>query len=170
VTDARLRIGPIPTYFVLPGVRPVTIIVAIVADHPGGTGTGRGDPMTVPADIVRSKYVSLTTRRKDGRTVATPVWHVVHGDEVWIISEARAGKVKRIRNNGDVVLAVCDLRGNVAPDAPRVNGHARLLDEEDTRAGRVLLGRKYATSRFGNWFARILHLRRPPMIGIAVTF
>jgi PPOX class probable F420-dependent enzyme len=126
--------------------------------------------MAVPAEIVRSQYVSLTTFRRDGSPVATPVWHVVDGDELVIISDANAGKVKRIRNSGRVVVAVCDFRGRIKPGAATADGTARLLDESGTAAGRKLLARKYLMSRVGNGFARLLRLRRPPVIAIAVTF
>ena len=126
--------------------------------------------MTVVDEFGRSKYVSLTTYRKDGTAVATPVWHVVEGTELLVITPAESWKVKRIRNNGDVVVTVCDFRGRIAPGAPSARGTARLLDEAGTAAGRRLLARKYLTSRWGNWFAKILRLRRPPMAGIAVTF
>jgi PPOX class probable F420-dependent enzyme len=126
--------------------------------------------MTVVDEIGRSRYVNLTTYRKDGTAVATPVWHVANGDELLVVSDAGAWKVKRIRNNSRVVVTVCDFRGKVAPEAPTAEGTARLLDEADTETGRKLLARKYLLSRVGNWFARTLHLRRPPVIGIAVTF
>ena len=126
--------------------------------------------MTVVDEIGRSRYVNLTTYRKDGTGVVTPVWHVANGGELIIVSEADAWKVKRIRNNSHVVVTVCDFRGKVAPGAPSAEGTARLLDQAETQTGRTLLARKYFMSRIGNWFARILHLRRPPVIGIAVTF
>jgi uncharacterized protein len=126
--------------------------------------------VTTVEEIARSRYVSLTTYRRDGTPVATPVWHVPSGGELFIVSEASAGKVKRIRNNGSVVVTVCNLRGRIAPDAPSATGQARLLDDAGTQAARRLLAGRYLTSRVGNWFARILRLRRPPMIGIAVTF
>jgi uncharacterized protein len=126
--------------------------------------------MTIVDEIGRSRYVSLTTYRKNGTAVATPVWHVMNGGELLVISDAEAWKVKRIRNNSHVVVTVCDFRGRIAPGAPSVEGTARLLDEADTVAGRALLARKYFMSRIGNWFARILHLRKPPVIGIAVSF
>jgi PPOX class probable F420-dependent enzyme len=125
--------------------------------------------MAVPDEIVRSQYVSLTTFRRDGTPVATPVWHVVDGDELVVISEADAWKVKRIRNNDRVVVTVCDLRGRIKPGAATAEGTARLLDDAGTAAGRKLLARKYLMSRIGNGFARLLRLRRPPVIGIAVT-
>lgn len=126
--------------------------------------------MTPIEEIVRSRYVSLTTYRKDGTAVPTPVWHVARGGELVVISDAGAWKVKRIRNNSHVVVTVCDIRGRIAPGAPSAEGTARLLDEDDTAAGRELLARKYLLSRLGNWVTRVLHLRKSPVIGIAVTF
>ena len=126
--------------------------------------------MSVVDEIGRSKYVNLTTYRKDGTAVATPVWHVMSGGELLVISEADAWKVKRIRNNHQVLVTVCDIRGRVAPGAASAEGTARLLDEADTQTGRTLLARKYVLSRLGNWFSKVLRLRRQPLIGIAVTF
>ena len=126
--------------------------------------------MTVVDEIGRSRYVSLTTYRKDGTGVATPVWHVMNDAELFIVSDAEAWKVKRIRNNSHVVVTVCGIRGKIAPGAPSAEGTARLLDEADTEIGRTLLARKYVVSRIGNWFTKILHMRRRPVIGIAVTF
>jgi PPOX class probable F420-dependent enzyme len=126
--------------------------------------------MTVVDEIGRSKYVNLTTYRRDGTAVSTPVWHVLDAGQLIVVSEARAGKVKRIRNDSRVVVTVCDFRGRTAPGAPTAEGTARLLDEAGTQAARRLLGRKYLSSRVGNWFARVLRLRRPPVVGIAVTF
>jgi PPOX class probable F420-dependent enzyme len=126
--------------------------------------------VSILEEIGRSRYVSLTTYRKDGTAVATPVWHVVNGGELLVVSDADAGKVKRIRNNSHVVVTVCDFRGKIAPGAPSVEGTARLLDEADTQTGQALLAGKYVLSRWGNRFAKILHVRRRPVIGIAVTF
>jgi uncharacterized protein len=123
-----------------------------------------------PVDEIRkSRYVSLTTYRRDGTGVATAVWHVPRGGELFIVSEAAAWKVKRIRNNSRVVVTVCNVRGRIAPGAPSAEGTARLLDGAELEAGRALLARKYLMSRIGNWLTRILRLRRPPVIGIAVT-
>ena len=126
--------------------------------------------MTVVDEMGRSKYVSLTTYRKDGTGVATPVWHVVTGGELHVVSDLDAWKVKRIRKNSHVVVTVCDIRGRVAPGAPSAEGTARLLDDAETQALRRLLARKYVLSRLGNWATRVLRLKKNPVIGIAVTF
>jgi len=125
--------------------------------------------VTVADEIVRSRYVSLTTYRKDGTPVATPLWHVPHDGELWIVTEAGSGKVKRLRNNPQVQVTPCSLRGKVEPGAPSVAGTARLLDDAGTEQARKLLARRYVMSRVGNWFARLLRLKRPPMIGIVIS-
>ena len=126
--------------------------------------------MTLADEIVRSRQVSLTTFRKDGTPVSTPVWHVPLDGELWIVTEASSFKVKRIRNNPAVQVVPCSVRGVVTPGAPTATGTAKLLDAEGTSTARQLLARRYVTSRIGNWFARLLRLRRPPMIGILVSF
>ena len=124
--------------------------------------------MSVPADIARSRYISLTTFRKDGGGVATPVWHAAKGDELFVVSDTGAWKVKRVRNNSEVVVTVCDIRGKIASGAANARGTARLLDETGTQMARRLIARKYVLSRMGNWLNKVLHLRRRPVIGIAI--
>jgi len=125
--------------------------------------------MSVIDEIGRSKHVSLVTFRRDGTGVATPVWHVTEGNELFVVSEAKAWKVKRVRNTGRAEVTVCDLRGRIAPGAASAKGAARLLDEAGTAVVRKKLADKYVSSRLGNWFARLLHLRRPSLVAIAVT-
>jgi uncharacterized protein len=80
------------------------------------------------ATLAASKYLSLTTYRKDGDAVATPVWLVRDGDELNVITQKNSGKVKRIRNNAQVLLAPCDARGRIKGES--VPGAATLLDEQ----------------------------------------
>jgi PPOX class probable F420-dependent enzyme len=126
--------------------------------------------MSVPDEIGRSKYINLTTYRKDGTAVPTPVWAVLDGDQLVVVTEAASWKVKRIRNNGHVLVTVANIRGKVAPGAASAEGTARLLDEAETEAARAMLARKYALSRWGNRFAKLFRMRRNPMTGIAITF
>ena len=63
-----------------------------------------------------AKYISLTTYRKTGEAVATPVWTVPIDDKIYISTGSQTGKVKRLRNNSEVTVALCDMRGkNVGP-------------------------------------------------------
>jgi uncharacterized protein len=92
----------------------------------------------------RSGYLLVTTFRRDGTPVPTPVWVARDGDELVIWSQTSAGKVKRIRNSGTVELAECDFRGR--PKGSTVTGTARILDADATERGRRLLKRKYGIS------------------------
>ncbi|GGM20194.1 MULTISPECIES: PPOX class F420-dependent oxidoreductase [Micromonospora] len=91
--------------------------------------------------LAAEKYVLLTTFRKDGRAVPTPVWAVQDGDTLAVWTVADSGKVKRIRRSGAVTVAPCDVRGR--PHGPETPGRASLCDPADTRRVRQLLKRKY---------------------------
>lgn len=91
--------------------------------------------------LARSKYLSLTTFKKDGSAVATPVWVARDGAELVVITDATSGKAKRIRNSGRVALAACDMRGKVT--GPSVEGTARLADSTDTEHIAAQIKRKY---------------------------
>ncbi|MFJ1647196.1 PPOX class F420-dependent oxidoreductase [Streptomyces sp. NPDC088258] len=125
--------------------------------------------MTTLRTLGRSRYLSLTTYRKDGTGVATPVWHAVEGDELYIWTRSDSWKVKRIRNNGKVLVAACDMRGRIAPGAASAEGTARLLDGAGLDKARALLAAKY-TWQFWltDWPAMVLRRGRRPHTGIAV--
>ncbi|PZG00590.1 PPOX class F420-dependent oxidoreductase [Micromonospora deserti] len=91
--------------------------------------------------LAAEKYILLTTFRRDGRAVPTPVWAVRDGDALAVWSAADSGKVKRIRRSGEVTVAPCDVRGR--PHGPAVPAHATLCDPAGTRRVRDLIKRKY---------------------------
>ena len=70
--------------------------------------------MSVERDaILTAQYVALTTYRRDGTPVVTPVWAAAEGDSLFIFSNPNAGKVKRIRNSGRATLAPCTATGTI---------------------------------------------------------
>jgi len=87
------------------------------------------------------KYVLLTTFRRDGRAVATPLWVVPDGAGLAFWTPVATGKVKRIRNSGRVTLAPCDMRGNVRGEA--IEAQARIGDTTDRRRIGEGIKRKY---------------------------
>ncbi|MGP3689291.1 PPOX class F420-dependent oxidoreductase [Streptomyces sp. IBSNAI002] len=95
------------------------------------------------AELGKARYVSLTTFRKDGTPVATPVWAVADGAELYVWTRSDSWKVKRIRNNGRVTVTPCDVRGRLAEGVPAREGEARLLDEAGLKRVRGLMMRKY---------------------------
>ena len=92
--------------------------------------------------LAEEKHLLLTTFRKDGRAVPTPVWAVRDGDTLAVWTVADSGKVKRIRRSGNVTVAPCDLRGR--PHGEPVSGHASVTDSvADNERIRTALARKY---------------------------
>jgi PPOX class probable F420-dependent enzyme len=86
------------------------------------------------------KYVLLTTYRRDGRAVATPLWVVPDpaGLACWTVADS--GKVKRIRNGGRVTVTACDMRGN--PQGEPIEAQARIGEPADRlRVSRALAGK-----------------------------
>ncbi|MEU9888469.1 PPOX class F420-dependent oxidoreductase [Sphaerisporangium sp. NPDC051011] len=124
--------------------------------------------MTVIEQIGQGRNVSLTTFRRDGRSVATPVWFVVDGGELLVLTRPDSGKVKRIRNGGRVLVAPCDGRGRIAEGAPSAEATARILDEAGTVHVHDLMARRYFPVRLAD-LLDTLRRRRRPLIGIAVT-
>jgi PPOX class probable F420-dependent enzyme len=98
--------------------------------------------MTSPIDTLgNAQYVLLTTYRKDGRAVPTPVWIGRDGHRLVVWTAPDAGKVKRVRRDGTVSLAPCDFRGTVRGSA--VPGHARMLEQPEIRDALRIIARKY---------------------------
>ena len=92
-------------------------------------------------ELAAGKYLSLTTFRQDGTPVATPVWLVREGDVLRVITQADSGKAKRLRNNGRVLLASCDARGNLK--GTQVEGTATLEDPDETARTAELIEKRY---------------------------
>jgi hypothetical protein len=110
--------------------------------------------MTALERLAPEKYVLLTTFRKDGRAVPTPVWAVRDGDTLAVWTVADSGKVKRIRRSGEVTVAPCDMRGN--PRGEAVAAHATVGDRADhQRAQRLLVGKYGVTARLTLWGSRL---------------
>lgn len=135
------------------------------------TPTPGSDALDALDALRRGKYVSVTTYRRSGEGVPTPVWYALSDGELVFWTGAGTGKVKRIGNDARVQVAVCDVRGRIAPGAAAYDGTARVLDDADKAAARRLLARKYLMVRLTD-VARKLTGRsaRPGQVAVAVTF
>jgi PPOX class probable F420-dependent enzyme len=109
-------------------------------------------PGEIPAAIRGQKYISLTTFRKSGETVATPVWFGEDGDELYVMTRSDMGKTKRIRNNPQVRVAPCTVRGKVT--GPEVAAFARILPREQHARARQTINRKYWLARLSSVWSR----------------
>lgn len=115
----------------------------------------------VPSAIRGQKYISLTTFRKNGTGVATPVWFGEESDRLYVMTRSDMGKTKRIRNNPQVRVAPCSIRGKVT--GPEVAASARILPLEEHARARLAINRKY-------WLARLPLVWRRTDTYIEITF
>ncbi|MCC7208215.1 MAG: PPOX class F420-dependent oxidoreductase [Anaerolineae bacterium] len=87
------------------------------------------------------QYILLTTFRKTGVGVPTPVWFALDGERMYVLTGPKAGKVKRIRHNDKVQFAPCTFNGKVR--GPALNGVARILPTEERQKAIDALNKKY---------------------------
>jgi hypothetical protein len=119
------------------------------------------------------KYLSITTYKRDGTGVATPVWFVQKDDRLLVQTGVASGKVKRIHHNPAVQVAACTARGRLR--GQQVSGVARVLSGPEADDAKRLIMRKYRSDLViirPLWFVQsALHLGRPrttPVI-LAIT-
>ncbi len=86
-------------------------------------------------------YASLTTFRKSGEAVSTPVWFAIVGDRIYTSGPTpRSGKMKRIRNNPRVVSRTSDPWDRTPGES--VEGIARPIEGDAPGVGwRALFGK-----------------------------
>ena len=66
-------------------------------------------------DLARERYVSLTTFKRDGSPVATPVWITGSDGSYAFTTGDKAWKTVRLHNNPSVRVQACNFRGRVKP-------------------------------------------------------
>jgi PPOX class probable F420-dependent enzyme len=117
------------------------------------------------AALTRAREISLTTFRKTGAPIATPVWFALDGSVIYVETGPSAGKLKRIRHTPHVTVAPCTFSGNVT--GPVIKGYARVITDATERArGRGAIARKYGWLRAG-WYGLLdllARLRRRPVV------
>jgi len=119
------------------------------------------------------KYLSVTTFKRDGTPVATPVWFVIENGRLLIYTSPDSFKVKRMRRNASVMIAPCNatgrLRGDPAPATVEflsadANDHVMALMDHKYRVDKVL------KLPFYNLVQRLRGKRTSgPIVTIAIT-
>ncbi|WP_460863658.1 PPOX class F420-dependent oxidoreductase [Rhodococcus aerolatus] len=117
--------------------------------------------------MAAAEYVLLTTFRRSGAAVPTPVWAARDGDELLVWTVADSGKVKRVRRSGEVTLARCSVRGT--PEGPEVRGTARVLDADGTERARRAIRAKYGLRGFLVMTASRLRRGSAGTVGLAIS-
>ncbi len=110
--------------------------------------------------LAKEPFISVTTFKRDGTAVATPVWCAGENGTLLVYTEADSGKVKRIRHDPHVTVAPCNFRGT--PRGPAAEADAAIIaGGEEAEA---LLTRKYGWlwRGYGLLMAAVRWVRRQP--------
>ena len=83
------------------------------------------------ADMAEKKFVSLTTFKRDGSPVASPMWIAADGGHLVVWTPADTWKVKRARRDPRIELRPCGRTGKVDADAPVLTGTAEVVTDSD---------------------------------------
>jgi hypothetical protein len=112
-------------------------------------------------EFTRQRNALLTTYKRDGTPVGTPVHVAVEDGRAYVRTYGKAWKWKRVRHTPDSELAPSTLRGR--PTGPAVRVRGRILEgEEAARAARAV-ERKYPVLH-GVLIPRMHRLMRTPTI------
>lgn len=97
------------------------------------------------APLFPGKYLSVTSYKRDGTPVATPLWFVIDGERLLAMTDPSSGKAKRIRRNPVVTVAPCSAGGRLRGTS--VPGLARFLDDEEIPRVERMIAHKYRMDR-----------------------
>ncbi|KQV26252.1 MULTISPECIES: PPOX class F420-dependent oxidoreductase [unclassified Microcella] len=76
------------------------------------------------------RFLLLTTYRRTGAAVSTPVWVARDGDALLVSTPRDSGKVKRLRNDAQVELTACGRFGRPRRGSRAVRAVGRLQDDQ----------------------------------------
>jgi PPOX class probable F420-dependent enzyme len=99
--------------------------------------------MTSLLPLGDERFVSLTTFRRTGVPVSTPVWVVREGAALLVTTPSGSGKVKRLRHTARVELRPCSRSGKVAEGAPTATGSAAVQERDRPGLFRAKYGLEY---------------------------
>lgn len=106
-------------------------------------------------DWSRYNYLTLGTRRRDGRRVFTPIWFAPAEAGLFAFSAGDAGKVKRLRNFTDVQVAPCTVWGKALEASIETTAEVLTKEAEIAQALRALHQRYGWQMRLIDWGAKL---------------
>jgi PPOX class probable F420-dependent enzyme len=159
--------------------------------EPAMRAARRGSPRTRPSDAARhavgwvygapvdptkEKYVSLTTYKRDGTPVSSPVWCApLEGATFGFWTSSGSGKAKRLAHTAEVLVQPCNGRGKVKEGTSPEAGTARVVSGEELAQIRTRIVAKYGFfTKVTKFLNSIGNLFRKPKLpygdrGVVVT-
>lgn len=111
---------------------------------------------SLSAALDAHRYALLTTFRRNGQPVATPVWFALGDNKAYFRTSPQTGKAKRLRDNARVRIAPSTARGR--PLGPAIEATARRLGREESGMARRAIEQKYGLQvRLVDLWIRLRH-------------
>jgi uncharacterized protein len=101
------------------------------------------------------RYLSVTSFKRDGSGVATPVWFVSDGTRLFAFTDLHSGKIKRIRRNPRVLVASCRPDGKLRCEPVAARAEVLTANAELERVRQLLLARYKISYRLVMLFYRL---------------
>jgi len=98
-------------------------------------------PVTDLQALFPGRYLSVTSFKRDGSGVATPVWFVSDGGRLLALTDLHSAKVRRIRANPHVLIAACRPDGKLRGQPVPANAAVLTATEELEHAQKLLTDR-----------------------------
>lgn len=89
----------------------------------------------------RARFILLTTYRRTGVAVPTPVWFAPSPQGLYVVTHATSGKLKRITATPAVAVAPCRSRGQ--PTGPQQNATATVVSGGERRQAARAISHRY---------------------------
>ncbi|HEX6619301.1 MAG TPA: PPOX class F420-dependent oxidoreductase [Solirubrobacteraceae bacterium] len=87
------------------------------------------------------RYLSVTSFKRDGTGVTTPVWFVSDAGRLFALTDLHSGKVKRIRRDPRVLVAPCRAGGKLRSEPLPARAEVLTATDELERVQRLLIER-----------------------------
>lgn len=122
------------------------------------------------------KYLLLTTFRRNGTPVPTPVWAVPLDDgTIGFWTSSGSGKAKRLAHTAEVTIQPCDMKGNVTDGTEPTDATAMVVSgsemDEISRKVKEKYGFMTKLTKFLGTIGGIVKRNRVPYgdVGIVIT-
>jgi PPOX class probable F420-dependent enzyme len=112
------------------------------------------------------QFCLLTTFRRDGTGVPTPMWFAVKDGVIYMATKGGTGKVKRLRRDGRVTVGPCTGGGH--PLGRAAEGRGRVVEDEEelARAEQALMDRYGLKRRLLRWALKFSKDKTDAMLAV----
>ena len=101
------------------------------------------------------RYLSVTSFKRGGSGVATPVWFVSDGRRLFALTDLHSGKVRRIRHDPRVLVAPCGPSGKLRGEPVQCRAEILTATADLERVQKLLMARYKVSYRLVMLFYRL---------------